>query len=195
MKSIIVAIALLLTASTVQALTMDFEAPLFNFGAGNCVGNNEFCRGSYTENGIRMQRTAGHFDFFQPGAGGIGNYLNIDLCCDQGSPIGPNGPVSTVRFDIPGGLITLLSLDIVEVTPPGPGFLISSAGGVSILQPVGHVNFSGPQWTKVAWIDFSTLAGFAGIDNVTVLATPEPSALWLLLMGSLLLTWAKLSKA
>ena len=49
MKSIIVAIALLLTASTVQALTMDFEAPLFNFGAGNCVGNNEFCRGSYTE--------------------------------------------------------------------------------------------------------------------------------------------------
>ena len=106
MKSIIVAIALLLTASTVQALTMDFEAPLFNFGAGNCVGNNEFCRGSYTENGIRMQRTAGHFDFFQPGAGGIGNYLNIDLCCDQGSPIGPNGPVSTVRFDIPGGLIT-----------------------------------------------------------------------------------------
>jgi hypothetical protein len=57
------------------------------------------------------------------------------------------------------------------------------------------VNFSGPQWTNVAWIDFPTLAGFAGIDNVTVLATPEPSALWLLLMGSLLLTWAKLSKA
>ena len=72
MKSIIVAIALLLTASTVQALTMDFEAPLFNFGAGNCVGNNEFCRGSYTENGIRIKEPPVISTFSNPELGELG---------------------------------------------------------------------------------------------------------------------------
>jgi hypothetical protein len=178
MKHIVVtAIALLLLASQALAVTMNFTGPFF----GVCP--IEFCHGTYVENGIRMQNTAGHYDILSPGEGGIGAYVNVDIASFDI----PNGPISTVRFDVPGDLITLLSLYVVA---PG-GFLSSSAGGIAILGNVGLQNFSGPSWTKVAWVDFSSTDGFTGIDTITVAATPEPPALWLLLTGSLALLCLK----
>jgi hypothetical protein len=180
MKHIIVtAIALLLLASQALAVTMNFAGPFF----GVCP--IEFCHGTYVENGIRMQSTAGHYDILSPGAGGTGAYVNVDIGSLNSD--NSNGPISTVRFDLFGGSFNLLSLYVVETG----GTLSSSAGGTMLLSITGPQNFSGPSWTNVAWVDFSSTDGFTGIDNFQVTAVAEPSVAWLLLIGSLVFAWVR----
>jgi hypothetical protein len=86
-----------------------------------------------------------------------------------------------VRFDRFGGLFNLLSLDVIEAG----GTLTSSAGGLQILTGTGIRNFSGPTWTNVSWIDFSSIGSFTGIDTLVFASVSEPGTLLLLVSGLL----------
>ena len=191
MKTIIIAAFLLLATSAHAVSVMDFDIGPFPFGGFL----NEFMHGTYTENGIRMQNTAGHYDLLhvQPGAPGGIFYVNVDIGSPQSD--NSNGPISTLRFDRFGAQFNLLSIYVIPDSFQGIGSLTSSAGGLLTFPSSGGIHiFSGSTWTNLQWVDFSSTGAFIGLDDFTIQAVPEPSTLWLLLTGSPALLGMKFSK-
>ena len=175
MKTIIIAAILLLATSVHAVSVMDFDVPPFPSGDHF----PEFLHSTYTENGIRMQNTAGHYDLRE-----LTPCCNFLVEVDIGSldQFTPNGPISTVRFDRFGGLFNLLSIDVIEAL--GIGSLTSSVGGLlTFPTSVGIHTFSDSTWTNLQWVDFTSTGGFIGLDNFTIQAVPEPSTLTLLGFG------------
>jgi hypothetical protein len=180
MKTIIIAVIVLLAATISHATTtvMDFDT-----GAGICNLQREFCHDPYTQNGYRLVNTAGHYDFFD-GFPRSRFYLNVDTACLQG-PCIPQDPISTVRIDRFGNLFSLVQFDVIDANFKS-GTIKSSAGGLFGVNAEGIQSFTGPLWTNIAWIDFSSTDGNSGVDNF-IFATPEPSAWWLILFGAALI--------
>lgn len=141
----------------------------------NSASIGVFLTEDYTEDGYRVQSTAGHYDILigedEPGNT---NYLNIDTAL--------TGPISTARIDYFGELFDLLSLDVVDAG----GTLTSSAGGTLDLASTGAKSFSGADWSNLEWVDFTTIEppeALTGIDNIALqpseaATVPEYSSLF-----------------
>lgn len=162
---------------------------------------DDYLFAAYEEDGFRLTVSAGHYDFFGPGiwcnlTSGVcpNNFLNVD-----DSVYGP----ATVRLAaVDGGTFDLASLDVLDVyqynqqtyqfSGCGAGCIVRSSLGGSQSLAAGTMNFSGPAWSGVQWIEFAvtttvglpTIASSA-IDNINVSASavPLPAAGWFGLTG------------
>lgn len=105
---------------------------------------------------------------------------------------------STLRFDSFGKSFDFLSVDVTlweKINDPGSGsgeefaFVTSSAGGYFDITDIGLLNFAGPDWTDIYWVDFSLRDPIPDpeqddlrIDNLKF-NVPEPSVMFLVVAG------------
>jgi hypothetical protein len=113
-----------------------------------------------------------------------------------------DGGVSRVRLtQIDGASFDLSSLYVYSAQF---GFMCSgcvldlesSSGGHSTFAPLSTMTFSGPDWTRVAWVDFVAggdgqlgVGTGVGLDDIVVTpsSVPLPPAAWLLASAASLL--------
>ncbi|MES2257166.1 MAG: hypothetical protein V4724_01540 [Pseudomonadota bacterium] len=158
-----------------------------------------------------------HYDLEDRTDGGatvISKWIGFDFSgCYDGSAVGYNhdyiGPAGVgsggrlyVAPAIAGHVFDLTSFDFVTIDPNSNGFhLKSSNGGDGTYDWSGgnltHYDFSGPQWTNLAWLVFSSSAGApAGFDNLAldVREVDEPGSLAIFLLCLLALRYAVVRK-
>ena len=138
-----------------EMIVMDFSN---NTGLGFGVGTNQ----TITQNGIRMQAIAGLYEIT------FASELNLK---DFG--VGPR----TVQFDlISGQTFDFIGFDRVDAF--GTATITSNRGGNITFGLFTPVDFSGPEWRSLSWIQVSASQQFGEFKfkSFTFVATPSTSA-------------------
>lgn len=167
--------AIAATTAHSAILLMDFSN---NAGLGYGVGTTQ----TITQNGVQMSVLAGKYEIT------LNPFHELNL---KDFDVGTR----TVRF----GLVSGLNFDfigLVQQSSFGDVTITSSRGGSIVFNRfTAALDFSGPQWDDVAWIDVSSstrlgeykFGPFTFDDAPTVAATvPEPGTLALVGLGALM---------
>jgi hypothetical protein len=170
----------------------------FNAASGFDIGAN------YHEKGFILSVST-HYDIDAPGFEGT-RWFGFDDAGETVNPdyLGPSLPSSIAGLYVvheSGQPFTLTSLFAIN---SGTWSLSSPKGGAFSTfdldfepEDIGRtVCFCGPEWSNVPWLLFSTGDGFpVGFDQLSlqIAQVPAPGALWLLLLGLLMLRLCRLS--
>jgi hypothetical protein len=177
-------------------VTVDFEAATTPIVAAGLQGFNR----NFTSNGFRISPSCHiHSDTRQ------GLLPSVALSSDSSGCLNPSRPnpeylgsdplVPDVYVDFFGAAFSFTSVDFATAIARFSGQVFSSNGGVGLLQAPGTqisgmpvfetINFSGPEWTDIRWLQFrigtSDLVA-VWIDNLVMdvpnpQEVPEPSTL------------------
>jgi hypothetical protein len=178
-------------------VTVDFEAATTPIVA---AGTGDFANRNFTSNGFRISPSCHVHVSTRQGA-----LPSVALASDSSGCLNPSRPnpeylgsdplVPDVYVDFFGAAFSFTSVDFATAIAGFSGQVFSSNGGVGLLQALGTqisgmpvfetINFSGPEWTDIRWLQFriGTYDLVAvWIDNLVLdvpnpQAVPEPSTL------------------
>jgi hypothetical protein len=174
-------------------VTLDFEAATTPIVA---AGTGDFANRNFTSNGFRISPSCHvHVSTRQGALPSVALASDMSGCRVpgpfwNGNPdyLGSDPLVPDVYVDFFGAAFSFTSVDFATAIAGFSGQVFSSNGGVGLLQALGTqisgmpvfetINFSGPEWTDIRWLQFRIGTDdlvAVWIDNL-VMDVPNPQA-------------------